>query len=156
MDSILDLIQPIPDYKPGSLGYRTDHKNESKKKKLETLCVFVSLWWKFEVQTDRGYMDSQLQQIIDKIVAYIDPVKIYLFGSRARGDSRNDSDYDITIIYDGELSKREVKLGIRRSLRSVDISMDLFVLTSDELNDFKHVACTLAREITENGKVVYG
>ncbi len=101
-------------------------------------------------------MDKQLQQIINKIVAYIDPAKIYLFGSRARGDSRNDSDYDIVVIYDGEMSKREVKLGIRRLFGLPDFSMDLFVLTSEELGRFHRIANTLAREITENGEVVYG
>jgi len=39
-------------------------------------------------------MDPQLQQIIDKIVAYIDPVKIILFGLRADGDSQTNSDYE--------------------------------------------------------------
>ena len=101
-------------------------------------------------------MDSQLQQIIDKIVAYIDPVKIYLFGSRARGDSRDSSDYDIAIIYDGKMSKRDVKLGIRRLFGLPDFSMDLFVLTSEELGRFHRIANTLEREITENGVVIYG
>ena len=101
-------------------------------------------------------MDFQLQQIIDKIVACIDPVKIYLFGSRARGDSSDDSDYDIAIIYDGELSKREVTLRIYDLFGLPDFSMDLFVLTSDELKRFHKIANTLEREITENGVVVYG
>ncbi|MDP8238966.1 MAG: nucleotidyltransferase domain-containing protein [Candidatus Hatepunaea meridiana] len=101
-------------------------------------------------------MDKQLQQIIDKIVAYVDPVKIYLFGSRVRGDSREDSDYDIAIIYDGELSKREVTLGIYDQFEEFNFSMDLFVLASQELEKYKRIANTLAREITENGKVVYG
>ena len=101
-------------------------------------------------------MDEQLQQIIDKIVACIDPVRIYLFGSRARDNSRNDSDYDIAVIYDGELSKREVSLGIYDQFEDFDFSMDIFILASDELDKYKQIANTLAREITDNGKVVYG
>ncbi|NQT35119.1 nucleotidyltransferase domain-containing protein [bacterium] len=101
-------------------------------------------------------MDKQLKEIIDKIVAYIDPVKIFLFGSRTRGDSRNDSDYDIVVIYDGEMSKREVKLGIYDQFEDFNFSMDLFVLASQELEKYKRIANTLAREITENGTLVYG
>ncbi|MCF7809857.1 nucleotidyltransferase domain-containing protein [bacterium] len=101
-------------------------------------------------------MDTQLQQIIDRIVSYINPVKIYLFGSRARGDCRIDSDYDIVVIYDGEFSKREVTLGIYDLFGLPDFSMDLFVLTTDELKRFHRIANTLERDITENGKVVYG
>jgi len=103
----------------------------------------------------KGKMDPQLNEIIRKIADYINPVKIFLFGSRARGDSRPDSDYDLVIINDGEKSKREVKLGIFDLFELPDFSMDVFVLTSDELKRFKHIANTLAREITENGRVVF-
>ncbi len=80
---------------------------------------------------------------------------IYLFGSRARGDNKPDSDYDLTLIYDGELSKREVKLASRRSCWEIDASMDIMLLTSDELQRFRKIANTLEREITDNGVLIY-
>ena len=89
-------------------------------------------------------------------MGYIDPVKIILFGSRARGDASDDSDFDIVVIYDGEMSKRDVKLGIYDQFEDYDFSMDLFILASQELERYKQIANTLAREITINGKVVYG
>ena len=99
---------------------------------------------------------ERLPDIIDKIISYIDPVKIILFGSRAGENAEGDSDYDIVIIYDGEKTKREVELGIRRQLRPRNFSLDLFIMRSDELAKYKNIANTLAREITESGIVVYG
>ncbi|MDP8237568.1 MAG: nucleotidyltransferase domain-containing protein [Candidatus Hatepunaea meridiana] len=101
-------------------------------------------------------MDPQLAEIVKKITAYINPVKIFLFGSRARGDARLDSDYDLAIIYDGDKSKGDVELDIYRLFMSSMLSLDVFILTSEELERFKPIATTLAREITENGVVVFG
>lgn len=101
-------------------------------------------------------MDPKLQGIINHISTSVKPTKIYLFGSRARGDHRANSDYDIVIIYDGKKSRRDVKLDVYRSVKRWDFSMDMFVLSSMELDRYKHVATTLEREITENGVVVYG
>ncbi len=100
--------------------------------------------------------DPKLTEIVEKIVAAVQPTKIYLFGSRARGDNQPDSDYDLAIIYDGEKSKRDVKLEIYKLFDRWDFSMDLPVLTSNELKRYKHVATTLAREVSENGVIVYG
>jgi len=101
-------------------------------------------------------MDIQLKEIVDKIVAHVDPVKIFLFGSRARGDARPDSDYDIAVVYDGEKSKGDVELDIYKLFMHARLAMDVFILSSEELEMFKPVATTLAREITENGIVVFG
>jgi predicted nucleotidyltransferase len=101
-------------------------------------------------------MDKKLQDIINRISSHINPTKIYLFGSRARGDHRPDSDYDIVIIYDGDKSKRDLKLEIYKLFDHWDFTMDLFVLASGELERFKHVANTMAREVYENGVAIYG
>ncbi|MCF7811092.1 nucleotidyltransferase domain-containing protein [bacterium] len=101
-------------------------------------------------------MDQKLQDIVNKISSHIKPTKIYLFGSRARGDHHPDSDYDFVIIYDGDKSKGDVDLSIRQLFRRRDFAMDILVLSTYELERYKHVATTLEREITENGVLMYG
>jgi predicted nucleotidyltransferase len=44
--------------------------------------------------------DPLLAEIIRRIVAAIDPDRIIPFGSRARGDAKPDSDYDLLVVKD--------------------------------------------------------
>jgi len=101
-------------------------------------------------------MDETLKNIVDRIVQHINPTKIYLFGSRARGDYRPDSDYDLVIAWDGEDSSREIELQIRAKLRDIRCAKDIIVLTSDHIKNFKDVPLSLANEIAENGVILYG
>ena len=100
--------------------------------------------------------DPLIDMVVGRIAEAIHPAKIILFGSRATGQARPDSDVDLLIVYSGARSKRELKLDIQRLFPSRDFSMDLFVLTPLELETYRHVANTLAREVSENGVVCYG
>ena len=63
----------------------------------------------------------------------VKPVKIILFGSRARGDYREDSDWDILVIVDKELDrekKREIIARIRIKLASLKIPNDIIIQSS--------------------------
>jgi predicted nucleotidyltransferase len=44
-----------------------------------------------------------LEKAIEIIIRSVDPEKIILFGSRARGDHNKESDYDICVIKKGVL-----------------------------------------------------
>ncbi|MDQ2101389.1 nucleotidyltransferase domain-containing protein [Azospirillum isscasi] len=43
-------------------------------------------------------VDQKLQILLDRIVPALKPEAVYLFGSRARGDAREDSDYDLLVV----------------------------------------------------------
>ena len=43
---------------------------------------------------------EELSEIVGRIAAKYDMLKVYLFGSRARGDNRSDSDYDFCVLTD--------------------------------------------------------
>lgn len=96
-----------------------------------------------------------LDEIVCRIAEAVHPKRIILFGSRTRDKSSPDSDYDLVVVYDGPQSKREVDLKIRRLFRPPEFSLDLFILTSAEMERFKHVANTLEREVSENGIILY-
>jgi predicted nucleotidyltransferase len=100
--------------------------------------------------------DPRVERVVKVIAEAIHPQKIILFGSRATGKARPDSDLDLVIVYDGEKSKRQVKLDIHRLLEPASLPIDLFVLTPEEMLRQRHVANTLAREIAESGVTVYG
>jgi predicted nucleotidyltransferase len=42
--------------------------------------------------------DPALDEIVRRLVASYQPLEVYLFGSKARGDSGPDSDYDLLVV----------------------------------------------------------
>jgi len=99
--------------------------------------------------------EVDLDAIVAKIVAAYHPTKIYLFGSRARGTARPDSDVDLLVIYDGQESVREVKIGIRMLLYPPPCSFDLVVLPSSTFEKQKTWMNYIAREAYLYGRVLY-
>ncbi|MCK7520992.1 MAG: nucleotidyltransferase domain-containing protein [Ignavibacteriales bacterium] len=53
--------------------------------------------------------DKKLEEIINRILKVIIPDKIILFGSRAKGNSRPESDYDILIIKSGPINEAKIE-----------------------------------------------
>jgi predicted nucleotidyltransferase len=99
--------------------------------------------------------DNLVKSIVQRIAQSIKPERIFLFGSRASGVCRDDSDVDLVVIYKGPLSKRQVKLRIRKLFPHPDFSLDVFVLTPEDFENQKNIANTLAREVADKGVVCY-
>lgn len=77
-------------------------------------------------------VDPWLTTIVGRIVRVVDPVRIILFGSRARGDQRPDSDYDLLVILDRVDDRRESKIAIRGSFEDLPVPSDILVASLDE------------------------
>lgn len=77
--------------------------------------------------------DSWLPAIVGRIVRLVDPVRIILFGSRARGDARDDSDYDILVILDEIDDRRAMRIRIRAAIDDLPIAKDVIVATADDV-----------------------
>ena len=100
--------------------------------------------------------DEKLNEVIQRIVRAVQPEKIILFGSRARGTTDPDADLDLVVVHTGPESKREIQLEIHRALNRSGLSLDVFIMTPEELETHKRIANTLAREVSETGVVCYG
>ena len=98
---------------------------------------------------------SSLSEIIRRIVAAIDPDRIILFGSRARGDARPDSDYDLLVIKDTK--ERTLVLAQRayRALVGLLGPVDLLVETPDRLKRLRDCPGLVYGDALSDGKVVY-
>jgi excisionase family DNA binding protein len=77
-------------------------------------------------------VDPWLPMIVGRIVRVVNPAKIVLFGSRARGDAREDSDYDLLVIVDAAANRRALRIAIRRSFNDLAVAADVVVATTEE------------------------
>jgi predicted nucleotidyltransferase len=99
--------------------------------------------------------EALLQQVTRQIVERFNPERIVLFGSRARGEARRDSDLDLFI---------EMETGRRPPERAVEVasifglrpwSLDVVVYTPAEVKRLKNVRGTLLSVIEAEGRLLY-
>ena len=80
--------------------------------------------------------------------------EIILFGSRARGDSSEKSDYDFMIVMKNNLIPRDkIKLSslLRKKLAKKGIDADLVIKSKDELYDYKTKIGSVVKEALKEG-----
>ncbi len=68
----------------------------------------------------------------------LNPVKIILFGSRARGDFNSDSDWDFLVVVDKDINrnkKRDIILQIKRRLASLRIPNDIVINSFEQMQE---------------------
>ena len=100
-------------------------------------------------------MDNALQKAVDIIVKVADPDKIILFGSRSRGDNREDSDYDLCILKRDVEHRRRLAQKLYRSLYGVRIPIDIIVETQNNLDDQKDDPSLVYKQIFQDGVLIY-
>lgn len=99
-------------------------------------------------------MDEEVAKpVVDRIVAEFPEVeRIILFGSRARGDARPDSDWDFLVVMPSLLRPTERGVAIRRVARIPGKPMDFLVRTPQEVaKGFPMFEDDIVRE----GRVLY-
>ena len=96
--------------------------------------------------------------IADKLPLEIPYLKmLVLFGSRARGDNRENSDWDFAVLYDEELRKPILKENAWRWLEGIHILGDMFGLNDDNLNLVELNDCSrlISHYVARDGKLIY-
>ncbi len=95
-------------------------------------------------------VDHRVREIAARIVAEFSPSLVLLFGSRARGDARPDSDVDLIVVWKDENPPPRRSAAVRLAIGRVGLPMDLAVVTPSEFARFKewrgHVFHSAARE----------
>ncbi len=100
-------------------------------------------------------MEDKLNEIIERIVMVADPDMILLFGSRASGDERDDSDYDILIIKSGLDNSRKLAKKIYNSLSGIGVPIDLVIVDKERMNQYLDDPYMIYGEALREGKTLY-
>ncbi|MGO8790672.1 MAG: nucleotidyltransferase domain-containing protein [Terriglobia bacterium] len=96
-----------------------------------------------------------LERIVQRIVATAQPDKIILFGSRARGNARPDSDIDILVITESAEPGYRRDAAIYLALAGLNAPVDVMTYTPEEIRDWSAVPQAFITTAIREGRVVY-
>lgn len=99
--------------------------------------------------------DGLLAEVVRRIRSVGSPRSVVLFGSRARGDARPDSDLDLLIVEESGLPRFQRSARYRRALRGVFPAKDVVVWTPDEVDEWRNVPNAFITSILAEGRVLY-
>jgi uncharacterized protein len=100
--------------------------------------------------------DPELEAIIGRLVRLLNPERIYLFGSRARGDHDPESDYDLLVVVkNSSLPRYKRDQAAFRALRGVGVPKDVLVLTRKEFEGQRRVISSLPATVEREGALIY-
>lgn len=101
--------------------------------------------------------DSGLAMVLDRIVPALHPEAVYLFGSRARGTNRADSDYDLLVVMaDDTPSDKLNMLRAFEATNGLNVAVDVIPCRRSVFERKKLVPGTLSRSVWSEGRLVYG
>ena len=83
------------------------------------------------------------------------PKYIILFGSRARGESSADSDFDVMVVENEVADRGGEMVRLVRLLRPLDIAVDLLVVSSEKFEYWCDTPGNVYFEAASEGRVLY-
>jgi predicted nucleotidyltransferase len=103
-----------------------------------------------------GSAPGLLDEVVRRLAGGINPLRIYLFGSRARQDAEPDSDYDLlTVVPYSDVPGYRRSQQARRLLRGLNASFDIIVMTSEEWSRQLRSGVSLANAVAKEGKLIH-
>lgn len=98
---------------------------------------------------------QKIEQVARTLGVAADAEQVILFGSYARGDTREQSDVDLLIIANSILPRFKRSRALYQIFRPYPFGMDLLVYTPAEIERSKQSPASLVSTILREGKVLY-
>jgi len=116
----------------------------------------------FRLRADQGRImtaeerESILPEIVQRLAGALQPERIYLFGSHARGQAGPLSDLDLLVVVphsDQPGYKRDG--GAYRALRGIAVAIDVLVWTHAEFERGLRIRTSLSSSVQRTGRLLY-
>lgn len=95
------------------------------------------------------------EEIVRRVVAVADPEQVILFGSRARGDHRPNSDIDLLVVKESSVARHARARALYSALADLPLEVDIVVYTPREVQEWSQVPQAFATTALREGMVLY-
>jgi predicted nucleotidyltransferase len=104
--------------------------------------------------------EALLREMTRVIVEQIHPSRVVLFGSRAKGEGRPDSDVDLLIVtpepFEAGRSRRKEAARLWRALARFHVPVDLVLYSEREVEEWRASSNHLSTRALREGRVLHG
>ena len=98
---------------------------------------------------------EKIEEAVRRIVEVAHPVKIILFGSRARGDGRMDSDVDMLVVERDVKDRFAEMVRLSSALKGLILAVDILVIDEKGFEEWSETPGSVYRAAKRDGKVIY-
>ena len=101
--------------------------------------------------------EEAIQEITRRLVEFYQPVRIYLFGSVARGDFNEDSDLDFLVVVPDDVADEKLRPGaVRRNIPAVGFGKDIVPWRKTDFEErARWVRASLPATVVREGRILY-
>lgn len=100
-------------------------------------------------------LSAEVRRVVERVVAEVQPLRIILFGSHAKGTARPDSDVDLLVVMPDGTPRRPTAQRLYRSIDHTGVSVDYLVATPAVLARHGENIGLIYREILRTGRDVH-
>jgi predicted nucleotidyltransferase len=98
--------------------------------------------------------DALIAEAGRRLFAAAPDARVILFGSRARGEARSDSDLDLLVIEPDVKSRRAEFVRLREALGDLGVPVDLVVVPDSHVDEWGHFEGTMLNDALREGRVL--
>lgn len=99
--------------------------------------------------------DPEIDALVARVVDRIQPEKVMVFGSYAKGTAHVASDLDLCVILETSLPHARRADSLRPLLGGYLVPVDVHVYTPDEVREYGSVEHSFLHSVMRSGRVVY-
>ena len=99
--------------------------------------------------------DTLVREIVRRIVDTAQPEKVILFGSRARGDARPNSDFDLLVIKQSDEPRYRRSAPLYAALADLPVEVEVMVYTPEEVEEWSEVPQAFITTAVREGTTIY-
>ncbi len=100
--------------------------------------------------------DSKIiDELTQRIVEVVHPLRIILFGSAARGEMGPNSDLDVLVVMPNGIHRRKTAQEIYRHLWGFGFAKDIVVVTESDIQEYGTNPYMIIKNALEEGKELY-